>query len=209
MTRSAESMEGPGDAELLRAAGCGDREAFGLLVERRHRAVVQFVYRFLADVDRDTAEDLAQDVFLKAWKAAPSFRPRAAVLTWLLRIATNTCLSYRRSRRLRWTVSLADDGLAETPGLRCGPADEPPARREQAARVRSAVAQLPPRQRAVIVLRHFHDLPYQEIAEVLETSVAAVESLLFRARRTLQGTLAASGSSESPQVSPELGAESL
>ncbi len=202
-------MEGPGDAELLRAAGCGDREAFGLLVKRHHRAVVQYVYRFLAGVDRDTAEDLAQDVFLKAWQAASAFEPRAEVLTWLLRIATNTSWNYRRRSRLRRAVPLATDGLAETPELRADPAEGPASRREEAARVRSAVARLPARQRAAIVLRHFHELSYREIATVLETPVSAVESLLFRARRTLGRTLAAAEGVKSPQVSPELGAETL
>ena len=93
------------DEDLMVSAGRGDHEAFGALVERHHRAVVQFVYRYLGDVGRDDAEDVAQDVFLGAFRAAPAFRPRAKVQTWLLRIARNTCLNYRRSQRLRRTTS--------------------------------------------------------------------------------------------------------
>jgi RNA polymerase sigma-70 factor (ECF subfamily) len=196
------------DADLLLAAGRGDRLAFGALVERHHRAVVQYAYRFLGDVDRDTAEDLAQDVFLKAWRAASTFQPRAAVLTWLLRIATNTCLNYRRGSRLRRFLSLATGTPSEPPSVRTGPADGPAARADQAARVRSAVARLPANQRAAVVLRHYHDLTYSDIAEVLETSVSAVESLLFRARRTLARTLSEERTSEAPQDSPTLRAES-
>ena len=76
------------DNDLMLAAGQGDRSAFGILVERHHRAIVQFAYRFLATPDRNAAEDLAQDVFLAAWKAAPVFRSRAKVLTWLLLLKT-------------------------------------------------------------------------------------------------------------------------
>ncbi len=198
------------DEDLLISAGQGDREAFGLLVERHHRAVVQFAYRFLANVDRDTAEDLAQDVFLRAWKSAPSFQPRARVLTWLLRLTTNACLNYQRGRRLRRVISLQPDAPENASELPAKFADVSPTPDEEAARVRSAVTDLPDSQRAAITLRHFHDFSYVEIAEVLETSVSAVESLLFRARKTLRGRLAdLRNPAESPQVLPELGAESL
>jgi RNA polymerase sigma-70 factor (ECF subfamily) len=198
------------DEDLLISAGQGDREAFGLLVERHHRAVVQFAYRFLGKVDRDTAEDLAQDVFLRAWKSAPSFQPRARVLTWLLRLTTNACLNYQRGRRLRRVISLQPDAPGNDSELPSKPADAASPPDEDTARVRSAVAELPDSQRAAITLRHFHDFSYGEIAEVLETSVSAVESLLFRARKTLRGRLAdLRNPAESPQVLPELGAESL
>ncbi len=200
-------MPAADDAELLLAAGRGDRNAFGVLVERYHRTVVQFVYRFLADVDRDTAEDLTQDVFVKAWEAASGFEPRAAVLTWLLRIATNTGLNYRRWRRLRRALSLASGGLVSAPDPKAGSPEGRPARADEAERVRSAVAQLPPNQRAAIVLRHFHEMSYKDVADVLETSVPAVESLLFRARRTLERELRPVASEHWPQVSGEPGAE--
>ena len=163
------------------------------------------MHRYLGSIGRDTAEDLAQDVFLSAWKAAPSYEPRAKVRTWLLRMATNACLNYRRRGRLRRAVSLADEAHAEIAGE--GP--EPPdaaKTRERATEVRQAVAALPPRQRAAIILRHFQGLAYAEIAEVLGISVSAVESMLFRARQTLRANL--STGQESPQVIRELGAES-
>jgi RNA polymerase sigma-70 factor, ECF subfamily len=170
------------DNDLMLAAGQGDRSAFGILVERHHRAIVQFAYRFLAPSDRSTAEDLAQDVFLAAWKAAPGFRPRAKVLTWLLRITTNICINYRRYRRLRKVTPLDGEG---TPP-RVGPdTDGPETRaveRERAEKVRMALVNLPINQRAAMLLRHFHGLPYCEVANVLDTSVPAVESMLFRAR---------------------------
>lgn len=183
------------DQQLMLAAAQGDREAFGRLVERHHPGVLRFVHRFLGIVDGHTAEDLAQDVFLAAWKAAPSFRPRAKVLTWLLRITTNICLNYRRRSRLRAAVSLATRGFLSTQegnaGLRSA-AERPDAReiaREQAEMVGRAIAGLPPKQRTAILLRHFHGLSYAEIADVLDTSVSAVESLLFRARQSLRNVL--------------------
>lgn len=184
------------------AAGQGDREAFGILVERHRCAVAQFAYRFLAIPDRGTAEDLAQDVFLAAWKAAPAFRPRAGVLTWLLRITTNICLNYRRDSRLRKAATLDADG---TSARVVSDIDCPMTRAaecEQAVSVRMAIADLPANQRAAILLRHFQGLCYREIADVLDTSVPAVESLLFRARRTLHTTLAAENEC-TPQVFPE------
>ncbi len=187
------------------AAGRGDRSAFGTLVERHHSALYQFIYRFLGGLDRQTAEDLAQDTFLRAWQAAPSYEPRAKVLTWLLRIATNTCLNYRRRSRLRRTLALgAADGMAAQRSDTASSADE------QHPRLQSAIGELPASQRAAIVLRHFHEFSYAEIADVLDTSVSAVESLLFRARVGLREHLSTQEKSrERPQVSADLGAESL
>lgn len=199
------------DQHLLVAAGRGDRQAFGVLVERHHRAVVQFIYRYLANVDRDTAEDLAQDVFFGAWKAAPSFRARARVFSWLLRIAKNTCLNYRRGQKLRRTASLdRDDLVATTSASGDETAATEAVAREEAGSLRRAIAGLPPTQRAAIILRHYHDLPYSDIAEVLKTSVSAVESLLFRARTTLRKAMNGTRKTgERPQVLRDLRAESL
>lgn len=186
------------DEQLMLAAARGDREAFGSLVERHHPGVLRFVHRFLGIVDGHTAEDLAQDVFLAAWKAAPSFRPQAKVLTWLLRITTNICLNHRRRRRLRAMVPLDTPGPLSTQKREANPrseAERPDTRelaREQAEMVSKAIADLPEKQRAAILLRHFHGLNYAEIADVLGTSVSAVQSLLFRARQSLWRLLTAS-----------------
>ncbi len=176
------------DEELMLAAGRGDRAAFGVLVERHGRTVVHFVRRFLGDIGRETAEDLAQDVFLKAWKASGGFHPQAAVTTWLLQIATNTSLNYRRRQRLRRMISLWSDSDRDMAQRDSDPAVESEAT-ERGDSVRRAIGALPTNQRAAIVLRHYHDFSYSQIAEVLELSVAAVESLLFRARKHLHRTL--------------------
>ena len=199
------------DAALISAAGGGDREAFGVLVERHHREVMRFVFRFLGLVDRHTAEDLVQDVFLSAWRAAPRFRPRpgASVFSWLLRIATNTCLNYRRDRRLRLVVSMDENRETSGRDRSHDAADAILAAKERALQVQAAVADLPPAQRAAIVLREYHGLSYTEIADAIGTSVSAVESLLVRARRALSAVLSTTETETPPQVSPELRVECL
>lgn len=180
------------DEILLQQAGQGDRGAFAELVARYQGPVVSFIQRYLRNLDVQTAEDLAQSVFLAAWQGAGGFKPRARVKTWLYRMAINACLNERRRLRVRRQVRFEDSedraggrGMtdAETQG---GSPDEA---RERQEAVRTALEALPESQRAVVVLRHYHDLPYREIAEVMEISVAAVESLLFRARQNLRERL--------------------
>jgi len=189
------------------AAGRGDREAFADLIERHQGAVIQFIFRFLGTVGRDTAEDLAQDVFLKAWTSARSYRPKAKVLTWLLHLARNTALNYRRGQRLRRTVPLEHAGERAA----AGPADAGAASAERAAEVQAAIAALPDKQRATIILRHYLGLAYTDIAETQGVSIAAVESLLFRARDSLRTSLGPPQRKDesAPQVSAPSGAEHL
>ena len=170
------------DNYLLLASGGGDREAFTVLVERHHRAVIHFVHRFLATADRATAEDLAQQVFLNAWRYAPTFEPRAKVLTWLFRLATNTCLNYRRSERSRVSAVLLVRAADAAQGAGGRGAEAHLEEAEQAQQVRAAVASLPPKQRAAIVLRYFHDFSYEQIGDILGASTSAVDSMLHRAR---------------------------
>lgn len=136
------------DDELLIAAGEGDREAFGQFVARHQRAVVGYVQRSLGGADYATAEDLAQDVVVATWQAAPRYRPQAKALAWLYRMATNACLNQQRQARLA------------------------------------------PNQRAALLLLHDRELSYAEIGSVLRMSVAAVESVLFRARQRVLVLLA-------------------
>ncbi|MDY7108517.1 MAG: RNA polymerase sigma factor [Planctomycetota bacterium] len=196
------------DTALLLAAGKGDRQAFGALIERHHRAIIQFAHRFLSTGDRATAEDIAQQVFLAAWKAAPSFRPRAAVRTWLFRIATNTCLNHQRSRRRKPVSPLVGEPEAGASAGRADPPDAAALEHERAEALQRAIDGLPANQRAAILLRHVHDLSYAEIASVLETSISAVESLLFRARSRLREVLEPGKDDQAPQDSPACGAES-
>ena len=164
------------DAQLILALRKGDESAFETLYERHHRAVLNIAYRLLGD--RDAAEDIAQEVFVKLYTSPGSYRPTARLSTWLYRVTHNACIDEIRKRKNR-PVELV-------PEVHSPEASEPD---ELAEAVRAAVAALPEKQRLAVVLQRYEELSYQEIAEVLGTSVPAVESLLFRARETLKTVL--------------------
>ena len=177
------------DWDLVARIATGDREAFAELVERHHRRLLRVCERLLGDAE--DARDAVQEVFLKVMVKAGGVRPRALVSTWLYRVAVNHCLNVLRRRRLRRWVSLspAEDEEAAAPldpaEERAGPDRELEARRRW-ARVQRAIADLPARQRAVLVLARFEELSYKEIAETLGITLGAVESRLFRAMRALE-----------------------
>lgn len=177
------------DWELVARVAAGDRQAFGELVERHHRRLLRVCERLLGDAE--DARDAVQEVFLKVMVKAGGFRPRALVSTWLYRVAVNHCLNVLRRRRLRRWVSLSageeEEGAAslDPPEERADPHRQLESRR-QWARIRQAIAALPPSQHAVLVLARFEELSYKEIAETLGITLGAVESRLFRAMRALE-----------------------
>jgi RNA polymerase sigma-70 factor (ECF subfamily) len=170
------------DAALLAATAAGDAAAFGALVRKYERPVLSTAYRYLGD--RFAAEDAAQEIFLKVWRRASSFKGKAAVSTWLYRVAVNHCLNYRAKRSRAKNVPL-DEGLVQG-----GPGPEEQLDGERRAEaVRAAVAALPGPQRMALLLCTFEGRSYKEIAEVMGVSLAAVESLIFRARQNLKKAL--------------------
>lgn len=175
-------MEGS-DRELLALAAGGDQGAFAELVGRHQGRVFQLAYRYTRD--RQDAEELAQEIFFKAWRSARSFRGDSAFSTWLYRVAVNACLNRRQRARARPDpVSLSADLEAGEP-----PAPDSLVASEREARLREALNSLPPRQRLALALASFEDKSYQEIAAAMGVSLAAVESLLFRARQNLAAML--------------------
>jgi RNA polymerase sigma-70 factor (ECF subfamily) len=173
------------DDILMQRTAAGDERAFQQLVARWERPVFAFLFSMLGSVEE--AEDLAQDTFVKVYDQARRYRPAGRFRSWLLRIAGNRARSALRRRKiLRWV------SFDRTSHDRAAPGDDPGRsleRRETAERVRDAVAELPERQRAAVVLKRFQGLSYREIAEVLDTTEAAVESLLQRASATLRQRL--------------------
>jgi RNA polymerase sigma-70 factor (ECF subfamily) len=172
------------DHALVKECRAGKVAAFDVLVERHQRNVYQLCYRFAGN--HEDASDLAQDVFIRAYRALHGFKGQSAVGTWLYRIAVNLCLN-RVSVKVPPTEPLQ---AREHADVRAESADTTLMRSERAAEIRSAIARLPRKQRAAVVLRVYHDLPHEQIARILGSSVGAVKANFFHAlgnlRRLLQ-----------------------
>ncbi len=180
------------DVELMLRVKHGDREAFSLLVQRHRKPLINFIYRFT--VDPGESEDLAHEVFIKVFRSASRYEPRAAFSTWLYRIATNLALNYLRDHRPQLATSL-DWGSEEEDRSRTELRDKVTLvedqllAQERVEQIRQALAALPENQRLAVVLTKYQELSLKEAAEVMKCSEAAVKSLIFRAYTTLRQKL--------------------
>jgi RNA polymerase sigma-70 factor, ECF subfamily len=170
------------DREAVAACLRGEREAFDRLVEKYQRDVYRLCYRYVNN--HQDANDMAQEVFLKAYRALDRFRGDSAFSTWIYRIAVNTCLNFRASRKPEG-AELPDALPDKAPG-----ALERLERDERSNRVREAVTRLPERQRATLILKIYHDLTHEEVAGILGSSVGTVKANLFHALGNLRKMLA-------------------
>jgi RNA polymerase sigma-70 factor (ECF subfamily) len=176
------------DERALVAACVENREgAFDRLVERHRRAVYQLCYRFVGN--HEDASDLSQDVFLRAYRGIRTFRGQSSVATWLYRIGVNVCLNRVSAKTTLGTLTEPMDER-QFVDQRVESASDRMLREERGARVRAAIAQLPPKQRATLILRTYQELSHQEIADVLGTSVGAVKANFFHALGNLKKLLA-------------------
>jgi RNA polymerase sigma-70 factor, ECF subfamily len=173
------------ERELVDAARAGDARAFDLLVERHQKAVFRLCYRLVQNAD--DAADLTQDALLRAFRSLRSFRGDSAFGTWLYRIALNACRSFRSSRRQ------AHEELTESSAVTTADVTLRLEQDERARTVRDAVARLPERQRATLVLKIYHEMTHEQIAKVLGTSVGTAKANLFHALVGLRRMLAESG----------------
>ncbi|MBI2222299.1 MAG: sigma-70 family RNA polymerase sigma factor [Acidobacteria bacterium] len=178
--------EAASDTELVALVHNGSPEAFDLIVERHRRGVYQLCYRYAGR--HEDAADLAQDVFLRAYRGLGRFKGEASLRTWLYRIAVNTALNRLASRAPRLEQMEPLDAV-ERADTRAEAADDAMLRRERARQVRSAIARLPARQRATLVLRVYQELSHEEIAQVLGSSVGACKANLFHALNRLRTLL--------------------
>ena len=180
------------DVRLMRLIGNGDTAAFTELVERHQALVIGTVARMLGS--NSDVEDIAQQVFIRVWKSAGRYVARAKFTTWLLKITRNLVFNELRRSRRRAQVPLQPDPEGEERPLREETVQAPDAaalERELQSAIEEAIQQLPETQRMAVILRRYEELSYEQIAEVLDLSVPAVKSVLFRARTELRERLAA------------------
>jgi len=179
--------------ELMARIAKGDDDAFEILVNRHQTSVLNLIYRFIGD--RTQAKDLAQEVFIRVWQAAKTYRPEAKFTTWLYRITANLCINELKSaRRRKWfSFHRSDEDSEKSMEDRISDgsptAEDLLLEREQNRQISDALQSLPDNQRMALILKRYDDLSYQEIAQILGCSVSAVESLLVRAKKTLQEKL--------------------
>ncbi|HEX7794404.1 MAG TPA: RNA polymerase sigma factor [Vicinamibacterales bacterium] len=173
-----------GESELVAASLAGHPGAFDLIVERHRRTVYQLCYRFVGN--HEDASDLSQDVFLRAFRGLRNFKGQSSLGTWLYRIGVNVCLN-RISAKVPVNEPIEKhqyvDDNAESPSDRM-------LRGERALQVRAAITRLPRKQRAALILRMYHDMSHQEIADTLGSSVGAVKANVFHALQNLKKLLA-------------------
>ena len=175
--------QGVDDRALVAACLAGDRSAFDPIVDRYRRQVYQLCYRFVTN--HEDASDLTQDVFIRAYRGLRGFKGRSSLPTWRSRIAVNVCLN-RVSQKAPRPQPL--DRL-DCPDPGAEPGDARLLRGERAAAVRGAIARLPRKQRATLILRVYHELPHDEIAGILGSSVGAVKANFFHALANLKKLL--------------------
>ena len=182
--------------DLMGSVRLGNRHAFEVLINRHQRSVLNFIFRFLGN--RADAEDLTQEVFLRVWKAAGTYKPDAKFTTWLYRIATNLCINRQHAIRIRTLfiqshiqeqIQNSKDSsiIGESAGI-LSP-EERLIDSEQSVRLLNALNELPTSQRVAIVLRIYDEMSYQEIAQIMDRSVSSVDSLLIRAKKNLHRKL--------------------
>ena len=179
--------DGISDAECVRRLQHGETEAFEILVRRHEKTIFNLVYRMLGDYDE--AAEISQEVFLSAFRAVGQFRGDANFSTWLYRIALNHASTRRRSLGTRQQRMLPIESANPLSDPEPGP-PEILEKQEIRERVQLALSQLDPEDAAVILLRDLQDVPYDEVARMLEIPVGTVKSRLHRARQALKLRLA-------------------
>jgi RNA polymerase sigma-70 factor (ECF subfamily) len=185
-----EHGEGLDDVSLMARCGKGDHDAFAVLVERHQVAVVGTVAKMMGSPS--DAEDLAQQVFLRVWKSAPRYRPKAKFTTWLFTITRNLVFNETRRRYRKTEIGMDSTDAATQLATVASPGPAPDSGTldaELRSAIDAAIADLPENGRLAVILRRYEDMPYEEIAKVLDTTVPAVKSLLFRSRAQLKRSL--------------------
>lgn len=172
-------MSSVSESELARRVASGDQDAFAEVVRLHQRAIYNLAYRMLGNAQ--DAEDATQDAFIRAYQFFDRFDTDRPLAPWLKRIAVNVCLNRLKSEK---PASSLEDSLFPPKDPRPGPEIQAGTRQRQEY-IRAEVLRLPAQYRAVIELRHFQEMSYEEIAQVLKRPLSSVKSDLFRARKIL------------------------
>ncbi len=180
------------DAELMLRVKEGDGASFGVLLDKHRLSVVHFLQRMVQN--HAVAEELAQEVFLRVYRSRSTYEPTAKFTTWLFRIATHLALNSLRDGKNERSQERLDDDSSELPvrqvSDRQPTVEQAMVYRARLDEVRRAVAGLPEKQRAAVLMHKYEEMEYSQIAKVLSCSESAVKSLLFRAYETLRARLA-------------------
>ncbi len=181
------------DAQLMLRVRDGDDDSFRVLLDKHRNPLCHFLYRMVQD--QAVCEELAQEVFLRIYKSRQSYEPTARFTTWMFRIATHLALNLLRDEKNERAQERLDEVRGgDLPAREV--ADRKPSVEQRMVyqarlqEVRDAIAKLPEKQRAAVLMHKYEEMEYAEIAGVLECSESAVKSLLFRAYETLRGKLA-------------------
>lgn len=182
--------------DLMGRVRSGDKHAFESLIHRHQRPILNFIFRFMGN--RTDAEDLTQEVFLRVWRAAGTYKPDAKFTTWLYRIATNLCINKQRAIRIRRLFALSQaheqrkdskGSFIPAEGIELMTPEKHLIDSEQYGQLLNALKDLPTSQRLVVVLKIYDEMSYQEIAQIMDRSVSAIDSLLIRAKKNLRKKL--------------------
>jgi len=173
------------DKELIKKVVEGDETAFEQMVKKYERRVLNTIYRYIGKSDE--AEDIAQEVFIKVWHHAKSFKGKSKFSTWLYRIVVNQCLNYRSKHKER--LASLDEIMEQGKTPESLKVEIEFERQRKSKIMRRAIDELPKRQRIALVLSKFEGKSYREIAQIMGVSLSSVESLIFRARGALKKKL--------------------
>jgi RNA polymerase sigma-70 factor (ECF subfamily) len=185
------------DVQLMLNAGEGNLQSFEELVLKHQKAVLNAAYRYTGNPS--VAEELTQDVFVRVFRAAKSYRPEARFSTWLFTIVRNVCMNYKMREGKQDHQMDAENDLAEISQSQENP-EQRAIRRELEEKIQKAIMSLPESLRMPLILSQFHQMPYEEVAKVLELSVAAVKVRIHRARNALAERLISSQKSDRKSV---------
>jgi RNA polymerase sigma-70 factor (ECF subfamily) len=193
---SLKNVAAVADTELVLRALAGREDGFEELVRRYQRPIVAYVYRMVGDYD--AALDLAQEVFIKVYNSLGRYRPEFKFSTWIYRIAHNAAIDHLRRQGSFRTEGMEAEGEGGTTfekplASKSLTPEQESERRERRAEIEQVIGQLPPAYRELIVLRHSHDLSYDEIAEVTGLPLGTVKNRIFRAREAMRELLVGRG----------------